>query len=238
VVLVSRKHRLIAARRSVANTGSATLSAGIGSRRQNCLYQQKLNVDVQSERTLQVAAAEWIARLTAMWWTVVFIATAAVIYRLGHGLCTFTAVQCLGRQPSTLRVRCGEYELTGWVIITMAMVDVGGSSQFSAYWLSQPEVNWFGLRVGGYPALIVIINITLHTEALLLHNSYRIFTAQCLCTARCLYCGEVSLFISPSLEFCKKTIEIGQWIGPTHNWIAQQRLRSWSKWNVGQKGQK
>jgi len=36
-------------------------------------------------------------------WTVVFIATAAVIYCLGHGLCTFTGVP-RSTQPSTL---CG-----------------------------------------------------------------------------------------------------------------------------------
>ena len=34
--------------------------------------------------------------------TVVFIATAAEIYSLGHGLCTFTAVP-RSTQPSTLR---------------------------------------------------------------------------------------------------------------------------------------
>jgi len=36
--------------------------------------------------------------------TVVFIATAAVIYSLGHGLCTFIAV-LRSTQPSTLRGR-------------------------------------------------------------------------------------------------------------------------------------
>jgi len=52
----------------------------------------------------------------------VFIATAAVIYCLGHGLCTFTGVP-RSTQPSTL---CGT---VNWVIITMAMVDVDGSCQ-------------------------------------------------------------------------------------------------------------
>ena len=32
----------------------------------------------------------------------------------------------------------------------MAMVDVDGSSQFSA---DSAQVNWLGLRVGGHPAL-------------------------------------------------------------------------------------
>ena len=62
---------------------------------------------------VQVSVAEWLARLTAVWedppiqvritpLTVVFIATAAVIYSLEYGLCTFTAV-LRSTQPSTLR---------------------------------------------------------------------------------------------------------------------------------------
>ena len=59
----------------------------------------------------QVSVAEWLARLTAvcestqvriMPLTFVFIATAAAIYSLEHGLCTFTAVP-RSTQPSTLR---------------------------------------------------------------------------------------------------------------------------------------
>jgi len=58
---------------------------------------------------LQVSVAEWLARLrcertqvrtTPL--TVVFIATAAAIYSLEHGLCTFTTV-LRSTQPSTLR---------------------------------------------------------------------------------------------------------------------------------------
>jgi len=52
---------------------------------------------------------EWLARLCCERTqvritprTVVFIATAAVIYSLGHGLCAFTAVP-RSTQPSTLR---------------------------------------------------------------------------------------------------------------------------------------
>jgi len=60
------------------------------------------------EAYAQVSVAEWLAHLTAVWeevritpQTVVFIATAAAIYSLGHGLCTFTAVLRL-TQASTL----------------------------------------------------------------------------------------------------------------------------------------
>jgi len=63
-----------------------------------------------------LSVAEWLARLTALWGprfeshrgTAVFIATAAAIYSLGHGLRTFTAVP-RSTQPSTLR----EYQLMG-----------------------------------------------------------------------------------------------------------------------------
>jgi len=45
--------------------------------------------------------------------TVVFIATAAAIYSLEHGLCTFTAV-LWSTQPSTLRGTVKyEYQPTG-----------------------------------------------------------------------------------------------------------------------------
>ena len=44
--------------------------------------------------------------------TVVFIATAAVIYSLGHRLRTFTAVP-RSTQPSTLSGTVNEYQLTG-----------------------------------------------------------------------------------------------------------------------------
>jgi len=41
-------------------------------------------------------------RFESHWGRIVFIATAAVIYGLGHGLCTSTAVP-RSTQPSTLR---------------------------------------------------------------------------------------------------------------------------------------
>ena len=59
---------------------------------------------------VQVSVVEWLAHPTAVWrtqvritpLTVVFIATAAAIYSLEHGLCTFTAV-LRSTQPSTPR---------------------------------------------------------------------------------------------------------------------------------------
>ena len=55
---------------------------------------------------------------------------AAVIYNIGHGLRTL--LQYLGRlsRPPSVE-RQNEYQLTGRVTITMAMVDVDGSSQIS-----------------------------------------------------------------------------------------------------------
>ena len=47
-----------------------------------------------------VSPSDCRVRITPL--TVVFIATAAAIYGLGHGLCTFTAM-LRSTQPSTLR---------------------------------------------------------------------------------------------------------------------------------------
>jgi len=58
-----------------------------------------------ASKSMQVSVAEWLARLTAVGITpqaVVFIATTAAIYSLGHGLRTFTAVP-RSTQPSVLR---------------------------------------------------------------------------------------------------------------------------------------
>ena len=62
--------------------------------------------------------------------------TAAAICSLWHGLRTFTTV-LRSTQPSTLRGTVNEYQVSGWAIITMAMVDVDDSCQFSAD--SQPK---------------------------------------------------------------------------------------------------
>ena len=65
-----------------------------------------------------------------------FIATAAVIYSLEHGLQCAPLLQ--STQPSTLRG-----------IITLAMVDVDDS----IFGGLTAQVDWLGLRVGGHPAL-------------------------------------------------------------------------------------
>jgi len=65
--------------------------------------------------------------------------TANAIYSLGHGLHTFTAVPRLTR-PSTLRERVNCVPVSGSIIITMAIVDVDGSSLTAD---SQPKL--FGL---------------------------------------------------------------------------------------------
>ena len=60
-------------------------------------------------------------------------------------------LHCLGRLSLPPFVgRENEYQPTGCVIITMAMVDVDDSCQFSA---DSSQVDWLGLRVGGHPAL-------------------------------------------------------------------------------------
>ena len=78
--------------------------------------------------------------------------TAAAIYSLGHGLCTFTE---LPRSTAFHPLWNGKmsYQLTDWVLITMAMVDVDGSCQFLAE--SQPKLIGLVLGFGGHPALIL-----------------------------------------------------------------------------------
>jgi len=86
-----------------------------------------------------------VAWMAAVWEAAVFITTATAMYSLGHGLRTLPVVPLL-TEPSTIRGMVkwvSEYQLSGWVIITMVMMGVDGSSQ----------VGWLGLRVGGHPAL-------------------------------------------------------------------------------------
>ena len=79
--------------------------------------------------TAAAAAAETVA-------AVVFIATTAAIYSLQHGYAPL--LQCLGRLSLPPFVgRYNECQFIGWVIITMAMVDLDDSCQFSAD--SQPK---------------------------------------------------------------------------------------------------
>jgi len=85
-----------------------------------------------------VAVAEWLARLTERTRvritprTVVFIATAAAIYCLGHGLCTFTAAYVLSNNNNG---------------------DGGCGWQLSISGGLTTQVDWLSLRVGGHPAL-------------------------------------------------------------------------------------
>ena len=89
----------------------------------------------------QVSVAEWLARLTAVWEDPgLNHAADSCVYR--DSCCDIQSwaravhLYCLGRLSLPPFVgRWNEYQLTGWVIITMAMVD--DSWQFSAD--SQPK---------------------------------------------------------------------------------------------------
>ena len=65
-------------------------------------------------------------------WTIVFIVTAAAIYSLGHGLCTFTAVPW-STQPSTLCRMVKWVSAFGLSNNKNGTMSVDGSCQFSAY---------------------------------------------------------------------------------------------------------
>ena len=81
---------------------------------------------------------------------VVFIATTAAIYSLGHGLCTFTTVP-RSTQPSTLRGMAKWVSAYGLSNNNNVEVDVGGSCQFSVD--SQPESIGLVWGFHGHPVL-------------------------------------------------------------------------------------
>ena len=80
-----------------------------------------------------------------------FITTVTAIYSLGHRLCTLTAVS-RSTQPSTLRgtvkwVSAHELSNNNKWRWCLRMVAANLSAD------SQTQIGWFGLRVGGHPAL-------------------------------------------------------------------------------------
>ena len=79
-----------------------------------------------------------------------FIATAAAIYSLGHGLCTFTAVP-RSTQPSSLRGTVKWVSAYGLINNNNGGLGVDGSSYFFGGLTAQ--IVWHGLRAGGHPAL-------------------------------------------------------------------------------------
>jgi len=80
----------------------------------------------------------------------VFIATAAAIYSLGHGLHTFTVVP-RSTQPATLRGTVKR--VSAYALSNNNNGDGGCERQLPIFGGLTAQVDWLGLRVGGHPAL-------------------------------------------------------------------------------------
>ena len=115
------------------------------------------------------------------------------IYSLGHGLHILTAVP-RSTQPSTLRGMVNEYQVLGWVLIILAMVEVVSGSLQAA--CGQPtrrltaRVVWPELRVGGHLAPFHIHNM----------NSGNTFSGSSYCDSTIQLLLSLLILLSPPSE--------------------------------------